>query len=254
MIHFVVHDDGDSVGVVVVEGVKAGDELTGWIMDQDREITFQSVSDIPIGHKLAIKPLKDGDTVALIPPIAGGELPPFLVTEAPLEVQALRDLVMTAASGAAVVFEGVVRDHHEGREVLRLEYEAYVPMAEKVIGGILDEVEGEYAGVRACVHHRTGDLALGDRAVVVAVSSPHRADAFAACAAGTSASSIVLSPGLAPPRFMTSSEDRSSKCASSCEPKQVAPRSVRPPARNRDPNTTPDAPPIVLSRASPQTW
>ena len=63
MIHFVVHDDGDSVGVIVVEGVTAGDELTGWIMDQDREITLKAASDIPIGHKLAIKPLSDGDTV-----------------------------------------------------------------------------------------------------------------------------------------------------------------------------------------------
>ena len=63
MIHFVVHDDGDSVGVVVVEGVKPGDELTGWIMDQDREITFKAATDIPIGHKLAIKPLNEGDTV-----------------------------------------------------------------------------------------------------------------------------------------------------------------------------------------------
>ena len=63
MIHFVVHDEGDSVGVVVVEGVSAGDELTGWIMDQDQEITFQATSDIPIGHKLAIKALNEGDTV-----------------------------------------------------------------------------------------------------------------------------------------------------------------------------------------------
>jgi (2R)-sulfolactate sulfo-lyase subunit alpha len=63
MISFVVHDEGDSVGVVVVEGVKAGDELTGWIMDQDRDITFKAAGDIPIGHKLAIKPMKAGDTV-----------------------------------------------------------------------------------------------------------------------------------------------------------------------------------------------
>jgi (2R)-sulfolactate sulfo-lyase subunit alpha len=63
MIHFVVHDEGDSVGVVVVEGVKSGDALTGWIMDQDKEITFKAASDIPIGHKLAIKALKNGDTV-----------------------------------------------------------------------------------------------------------------------------------------------------------------------------------------------
>ncbi len=63
MIQFVVHDEGDSVGVVVVEGVKSGDELAGWIMDQDKDMTFRAASDIPIGHKLAIKPLKVGDTV-----------------------------------------------------------------------------------------------------------------------------------------------------------------------------------------------
>ena len=63
MIHFVVHDEGDSVGVVVVENVNAGDELTGWVMDQDKDITFKAISDIPIGHKLAIAPLKEGDTV-----------------------------------------------------------------------------------------------------------------------------------------------------------------------------------------------
>jgi len=63
MIDFVVHDEGDSVGVVVVEGVKAGDEIAGWIMDQDAEVRFTAAGDIPIGHKLAIKPLKEGDTV-----------------------------------------------------------------------------------------------------------------------------------------------------------------------------------------------
>ena len=63
MIHFVVHDENDSVGVVVVEGVKAGDALTGWIMDQDKEITVKAQSDIPIGHKLAIRALEDKATV-----------------------------------------------------------------------------------------------------------------------------------------------------------------------------------------------
>ncbi len=63
MIHFVVHDEGDSVGVVVVEGVKARQELTGWIMDQDREIRIRAQGDIPIGHKLAIRTLGANDTV-----------------------------------------------------------------------------------------------------------------------------------------------------------------------------------------------
>ena len=63
MIDFVVHDEGDSVGVIVVEGVTAGAELTGWIMDQDKDITFRAASDIPIGHKLAIRTMSTGDTV-----------------------------------------------------------------------------------------------------------------------------------------------------------------------------------------------
>ena len=63
MIHFVVHDENDSVGVVVVEGVKAGQKLTGWIMDQDKDLQVEAKSDIPIGHKLAIRPLENGATV-----------------------------------------------------------------------------------------------------------------------------------------------------------------------------------------------
>ena len=63
MIHFVVHDENDSVGVVVVEGVKSGNTLNGWIMDQDKEIRITALSDIPIGHKLAIKALPKESTV-----------------------------------------------------------------------------------------------------------------------------------------------------------------------------------------------
>ena len=81
MIHFVVHDEDDSVGVVVVEGVKSGQKLNGWIMDQDKDIVVEAKSDIPIGHKLAIRPLKSGDTVIkygvdigkVVKPIAKGE-------------------------------------------------------------------------------------------------------------------------------------------------------------------------------------
>jgi len=63
MIHFVVHDENDSVGVVVVEGVKTGDTLAGWIMDQDKEISVKAQNDIPIGHKLAIRGLDANATV-----------------------------------------------------------------------------------------------------------------------------------------------------------------------------------------------
>ena len=63
MIHFVLHDAKDTVAVVVVEGVKSGDQLKGWIMDEDRMIEVQAKADIPIGHKVALKDMAVGDTV-----------------------------------------------------------------------------------------------------------------------------------------------------------------------------------------------
>ena len=63
MIHFVLHDARDTVAVVVVEGVKAGMAMTGWIMDEDRMIDVQAKQDIPIGHKVALADMATGDTV-----------------------------------------------------------------------------------------------------------------------------------------------------------------------------------------------
>jgi (2R)-sulfolactate sulfo-lyase subunit alpha len=63
MINFVVHEEGDSVGTIVVEGVKAGDTLTGWVMEQDQTVTVKTVSDIPIGHKVCLKEMPVGSTV-----------------------------------------------------------------------------------------------------------------------------------------------------------------------------------------------
>jgi (2R)-sulfolactate sulfo-lyase subunit alpha len=63
MIHFVLHDASDTVAVVVVEGVKAGDELIGWVMDDDRTVSLAARQDIPIGHKIALKDMAAGDTV-----------------------------------------------------------------------------------------------------------------------------------------------------------------------------------------------
>jgi len=63
MIHFVVHEEGDGVGVVVVEGVKAGQELHGWIMEDDKDIKVTAGNDIPIGHKVALRDYREGDTV-----------------------------------------------------------------------------------------------------------------------------------------------------------------------------------------------
>jgi (2R)-sulfolactate sulfo-lyase subunit alpha len=81
MIHFILHDPKDTVAVVVVEGVKAGQKLTGWIMDDDRTMEVAAREDIPIGHKLALADMKTGDTVykygqdigRVVAPIRAGE-------------------------------------------------------------------------------------------------------------------------------------------------------------------------------------
>ncbi|MBI5275570.1 MAG: UxaA family hydrolase [Burkholderiales bacterium] len=81
MIHFILHDARDTVAVVVVEGVKAGDELTGWIMDDDRTMTLRSRQPIPIGHKIALRDMSPGDKAVkygvdigrVVEPIAAGE-------------------------------------------------------------------------------------------------------------------------------------------------------------------------------------
>ena len=81
MIHFVLHDAKDTVAVVVVEGVKAGTELKGWIMDDDKTTSVQARQDIPIGHKVALKDMAPGDTVVkygidmgkVVAPIRRGE-------------------------------------------------------------------------------------------------------------------------------------------------------------------------------------
>lgn len=81
MNHFVLHEAKDTVAVVVVEGVKAGQTLTGWIMDEDRKVELVARQDIPIGHKLALKDMAAGDTVykygidigKVVAPIRAGE-------------------------------------------------------------------------------------------------------------------------------------------------------------------------------------
>ena len=63
MIQVLVHDKKDTVGVIVVEGVTAGQELTGWVMEDDSTIKVKALNDIPIGHKLALKDIKNGETI-----------------------------------------------------------------------------------------------------------------------------------------------------------------------------------------------
>ena len=105
----------------------------------------------------------------------------FGVAAAPIDLDGFRRSLTDPSCGAYAQFEGWVRDHNEGREVLRLEYEVYEPLAVKEGLRIIDEAMGRFGLTRAAAIHRSGLLELTDLAVVVGVSSPHRGPAFDAC-------------------------------------------------------------------------
>jgi len=127
--------------------------------------------------------LKDGDDVAIIPPVSGGSdvLGPFEVSAAPLDSQRLVAAVCKDESGAVVLFHGVARNRSEGRRVVALEYDAYPGMAEKKLREVAEEVAARWPLTGIGILHRTGRLAIGEASLLVAVSSPHRREAFEAC-------------------------------------------------------------------------
>jgi molybdopterin converting factor subunit 1 len=137
--------------------------------------------------------LADGDEVALLPPVAGGSAPEAIrISAEPVTIAAAIEAVSFGGAGgevggdagAVVTFAGIVRRRgHHLPDVVRLEYEAYREMAEAVLAEIAVEIEREWPGVRVAIHHRTGALAVGEIAVVVAAAAEHRAPAFEACRA-----------------------------------------------------------------------
>ncbi len=103
------------------------------------------------------------------------------LTDAPIDSQMLIKEVMRASDGACLVFEGVVRDQHEGKKVQSIFYDAYRPMAEKEIARIINDINTQFPQVAVAVLHRLGVLEVGEASIVIACSSPHRGEAFQAC-------------------------------------------------------------------------
>jgi molybdopterin synthase catalytic subunit len=126
-----------------------------------------------------LAPLRDGAEVAIIPPVAGGA-PACAVVDRPLRLGEVVEAVSSAGLGGLVTFTGLVRDASHGRRVERLEYEAYVSMAERSLARIAHEV-GARHGCRVAIVHRVGVLTPGEAAVVIACAAPHRGPAFRAC-------------------------------------------------------------------------
>ena len=126
-------------------------------------------------------PLREGDELALIPPVSGGAEGLFEVTSEPLDPQRLIDRVRRDESGAVAVFLGVVRDNSRGRRVLYLEYDAYPEMAARVMREIAEAAMARWPITDIAMQHRTGRLEIGETSLAIAVASPHRREAFEAC-------------------------------------------------------------------------
>jgi len=126
-----------------------------------------------------------GDEIAFIPPVSGGAgastIGTITIGREPIDVGALEREVADPAAGAIVSFTGTTRRDNAGRKVLRLEYEAYEPMALSEMRKLAIEAAERWKIVRIAIAHRVGVVEIGETSVAIAVSSAHRGEAFEAC-------------------------------------------------------------------------
>lgn len=131
-------------------------------------------------------PLRGGDEVGLLPPVSGGSedaasKAAVRIVREPISTQSELDRLKLGQDGAAVVFEGVVRDNTRGRRTLYLDYEAYEAMALKQMEALREEARSRFAVREVTLVHRLGRLEIGETSVLIVVASAHRGPAFEAC-------------------------------------------------------------------------
>ena len=125
--------------------------------------------------------LRDGDEVALLPPVSGGASDLVALVHEPIDSAGLTARVKQGEDGAVVVFDGIVRNHTRGRRTLFLFYEAYEEMALQQMRTLAEEAVVLHGVRQVAMVHRLGRLEVGETSVLIAVSSAHRAQAFEAC-------------------------------------------------------------------------
>jgi molybdopterin converting factor subunit 1 len=124
--------------------------------------------------------LKSDDEVALLPPVSGGSGKALIVRD-PIDTQGVLARIKRSEDGAAVVFEGVVRNQTRGRRTLYLDYEAYEEMALQQMEELAGQALKQFQVREVALVHRLGRLEIGDTSVLIVVASAHRAAAFDAC-------------------------------------------------------------------------
>jgi molybdopterin converting factor subunit 1 len=136
--------------------------------------------------------LSEGDEVALLPPVSGGNSSEitdpaghfFALTRAPIDPRDMETRLLEGCDGASVTFQGVVRNNTSGRTTLRLDYDCYEPMAIRKMAEIGREIASQYAISRIAMVHRLGTMEIGEASVVIVVAAPHRKPAFEAALEG----------------------------------------------------------------------
>ena len=132
--------------------------------------------------------LSEGDEVGLLPPVSGGTgndsrqfTGEVRIVREPIDASAVAARLKHTADGAAVIFDGVVRDNTRGRRTLYLDYESYEAMALRQMEQLAAEARTRFQVRGASIVHRLGRLNIGETSVLIVVASAHRADAFEAC-------------------------------------------------------------------------
>lgn len=174
------------ISVELPEGATVADAIEVARAASDRDLSVPRAIMTAVNEEYADRDqrLSDGDELALIPPVSGGfdsdDQDFVLITEEPLDSEAVSAHVRADSDGAIVIFEGVTRNHNDGRGVEFLEYEAYRPMADNKIREIIGEMRDRFEIDLVAIAHRTGRVDIGEKSMVVAVSAAHRRPAFEA--------------------------------------------------------------------------